>query len=180
MARPAAALGPSTVEGLEGHGEGTAALWARRGFLALLTLALAAALLGELGDRTERTTATSADGRWTLSLLHASVARAGLDVPWEVTVTREGGFDGPVVLGVTGTYLDLYETQGFRPEPSASYRDGSTLFLEFDPPPSGDTMVVAYDAYVQPASRQGSSGTLAVRSGDAVLVSLDFGTALLP
>ena len=170
----------STIEGLEGRGEGTAALWARRAFLAALALALVGALLGALGDRTERTTATSDDGRWTLSLLHASLSRAGIDVPWEVTITREGGFEGPVVLGVTGSYFDLYETQGFRPEPAASYRDDGTLFLEFEPPPSGDTMVVAYDAYVQPASRQGSSGTLAVRSGDAVLVSLDFSTALLP
>ena len=170
----------STIEGLEGRGEGTAALWARRVCLTALALALVGALLGALGDRTERTTATSADGRWTLSLLHASLSRAGLDVPWEVTVTREGGFEGPVVLGVTGSYFDLYETQGFRPEPAASYRDDGTLFLEFDPPPSGELMVVAYDAYIQPASRQGSEGTVAVRSGDEVLVSLDFGTDLLP
>lgn len=170
----------STIDGLEGRGGGTAALWLRRGFLALLALVLVGALFGAAGDRTERTTATSEDGRWTLSLLHASLARAGLDVPWEVTVTREGGFEGPVVLGVTGSYFDLYETQGFRPEPAASYRDGETLFLEFDPPPSGDTMVVAYDAYIQPASQQGTGGTVAVRSGDEVLVSLDFTTDLLP
>lgn len=170
----------STIEGLEGRGEGTAALWSRRAVVAVLAAALVAALLGAVGDRTDRTTATSEDGRWTLSLLHASLSRAGLDVPWEVTVTREGGFEGPVVIGVTGSYFDLYETQGFRPEPAASYRDGSTLFLEFEPPPSGDTMVVAYDAYIQPASRQGSAGTVAVRSGDAVLVSLDFETDLLP
>ena len=172
--------GTATLEGLEGRAGGTAALWLRRGFVAVLALGLVAALLGLLGDRTERVTATSADGRWTLSLLHARLARAGLDVPGEVTVTQRGGFDGPVVLGVTGTYLDIYETQGFHPEPSASYRDGETLFLEFDPPPSGEVLVVAYDAYVQPASRQGSSGTLAVRSGDQVLVSLDFSTGLLP
>lgn len=172
--------GTSTLEGLEGRAGGTAALWLRRAFLGVLTLGLVAALVGLMGDRTQRVSATSADGRWTLSLLHARLARAGLDVPWEVTVTRRGGFEGPVVLGVTGSYLDLYETQGFRPEPVASYRDGETLFLEFEPPPSGEVLVVAYDAYVQPASREGSSGTLAVRSGDQVLVSLDFTTGLLP
>lgn len=170
----------STIHGLEGAGDGRGALWLRHAFLGLVTLCLAGALLGVLGDRTETATATSDNGRWTLSLLHASMARAGLDVPWEVTVTRSGGFDGPVVLGVTGSYFDIYETQGFRPEPSASYRDGSTLFLEFEPPPSGDVLVVAYDAYIQPASRQGASGTVAVRSGDDVLVSLDFTTNLLP
>lgn len=175
-----AATTSSTIDGLAGNGDGRAALWLRRAFLGLVALSLVGALLGALGDRTETATATSADGRWTLSLLHASVARAGLDVPWEVTVTRSGGFEGPVVLGVTGSYFDLYETQGFRPEPAASYRDGSTLFLEFEPPPSGDVLVVAYDAYIQPASRQGTSGTVAVRSGDEVLVSLDFTTNLLP
>ncbi|CAB4762955.1 unannotated protein [freshwater metagenome] len=173
-------MSTATLEGLEGRSGGTTALWLRRGFVGLLALGMLAALLGLLGDRTERVTATSADGRWTLSLLHARLSRAGLDVPWEVTVTRRGGFEGPVVLGVTGTYFDLYETQGFRPEPSASYRDAQTLFLEFEPPPSGDVLVVAYDAYIQPASRQGSAGTVAVRSGEEVLVGLDFSTGLLP
>lgn len=173
-------MSASTIDGLEGVGEGRVALWLRRAVLAVLTLSLLGALLGAFGDRTLTQTATSDDGRWTLSLLHASVARAGLDVPWEVTLTREGGFQGPVVLGVTGSYFDLYETQGFRPEPAASYRDGDTLFLEFEPPPSGEVLVVAYDAYIQPASRQGSAGTVAVRSGDEVLVSLDFRTDLLP
>lgn len=172
--------GTATLAGLEGRAGGTTALWLRRSFIGLLTVGLLATLLGLLGDRTQRTTATSADGRWTLSLLHARWSRAGLDVPFEVTVTRRGGFVGPVVLGITGSYLDIYETQGFHPEPSATYRDASTLFLEFEPPPSGEVLVVAYDAYIQPASRQGTAGTLAVRSGDAVLVSLDFATRLLP
>lgn len=170
----------STIDCVEDRSEKWTSVWLRRTFLGVLTLALVAALFGVMGDRVERLRATSTDGRWELSLEYARLARAGLDVPWQVTVRREGGFDGPVVLGVTGDYFDIYETQGFNPQPSASTRDGSTLFLEFDPPPSGELMVITYDAYIQPAAQQGADGTVAIRSGDQVLVSLAFETTLLP
>ena len=58
----------------------------------------------------------AADG-WTLSLEHAAVARAGLDVPFTATVTHDGGFEKTITLAVTGDYFDIYETQGFNPEP---------------------------------------------------------------
>ncbi|WP_121256482.1 hypothetical protein [Nocardioides ferulae] len=154
------------------------ALWVRRGFVLVLAAFVAAGLSGVLGVRTATTTATSED--WRLELRHAAVARAGLDVPWEVTIEHVGGFTDDVVLSVTGDYLDIYETQGFAPEPVEMVRDGSTLYLTFAPPPAGETFVVSYDAYIQPASQRGAKATLSVLDGDVPVVSLDFETRLLP
>lgn len=174
---PAAFLPASTLEGLEGVRSDRRAEWSRRAFLALLVLVLVAGVSGRLGVRTERREAS--EGSWTVGLTYAAVARAGLDVPFEVTVHREGGFDGPVTLALTGDYLDIFETQGFTPEPSATTRGVDRVYLEFDPP-SGSTLVVAYDAYIQPSSQVGADGTVGVYDGGRVQAAVSFRTLLLP
>jgi hypothetical protein len=63
---------------------------------------------------------TRSEGR--LSLRHATIARAGLDVPWQVTLVRNGGFEKEVTLAVIGDYFDIYETQSFTPEPGGTRR----------------------------------------------------------
>lgn len=167
----------STLEGLETDSEGRVAIWTRRGFLTLLLAFVLAGLTGLLGVRS--TTASAEQQGWSLSLRHAGVARAGLDVPWQVTVRHEGGFDADVVLAVTGDYFDIYETQGFSPEPSDDTRDGTTRYLTFAAPP-GDTLVVSYDGYIQPSSQAGRDGTLSVDVNGSPVVSVDFDTFLLP
>jgi hypothetical protein len=171
-------LPASTLHGLESSAEGRVAVVLRRGFLVLLFLFVLAGLIGLLGVRTTTSRASEAD--WTLSLRHASIARAGLDVPWEVTVTHQGGFDSDeVVLAVTGEYFDIFESQGFNPEPSDETRDSATRYLTFNAPP-GDTLKVSYDAYIQPASQIGRSGTVSVVDGGRRVASVDFRTFLLP
>ena len=167
----------STIEGLETPGEGVLAVWSRRAFLTVLLVFVLAGLAGFLGVRT----ATERDqaAGYTLELRHAATARAGLDVPWEVTVTREGGFDKELTLAVTGDYFDIYETQGFTPEPAESTRSEDTLFLTFTAP-QGDTFVLAYDAYIQPSSQVGADGTLSVLEDGRPVASVDFDTMLWP
>jgi hypothetical protein len=167
----------STLEGLETSEQGRTAIWARRGFLILLLLLVLAGLVGLLGVHTV-TSRASEDG-WTMSLKHAGIARPGLDVPWEVTVTHAGGFDSDITLAVTADYFDIFETQGFHPAPSDETNDGSTLYLTFTAPP-GDTLRVSYDAYIQPASQIGRSGTVSVVDGSRRVASLDFRTFLVP
>ena len=153
-------------------------MWFRRLSIALLSLLLLAAGLGLLGVRS--TTVQDSGGGWTLRLEHAAVARAGLDVPFTATVTHEGGFGDEVTLAVTGEYFDLYETQGFNPVPSETSRDGELFYLTFDAPPDGDTMVVTYDAYIQPAAQRGDDGTVSVIDQGLPVVSVDFETGLWP
>lgn len=167
----------STLHDIESGCEDRGATWVRRSFLLLLTVFVAAGLLGVLGVRT--TVVRDEGSGFDLALRYASTARAGSDVPWEVTLTHAGGFDGDVTLAVTGDYFDIYETQGFHPAPAEETRDGHILYLTFTAP-AGDTLVVAYDAYIQPASQVGRGGVLSVLDQGAVAASVDFDTFLLP
>jgi hypothetical protein len=168
----------STLEGVETRPAGRHGVWSRRVVLVALTLFVGAGLLGVLGVRTATTT-RSVDG-YTLTLEHATVARAGLDVPFAVTVSHEGGFDDMITLAVTGDYFDIYETQGFNPEPSKQVRDADTLYLTFDAP-QGDVFRFAYDAYIQPSSQQGRSGEVSLlTSTGAEHITIAFRTRLLP
>lgn len=168
----------STLVGLESRGGRQSAAWGRRAVLSVLLAFVVAGAAGLLGVRSQ--TETVQGGGYSLSLEHAVVARAGLDVPFQVTVRHPGGFGDSLTLAVTGDYFDIYETQGFTPDASAATRDANTLYLTFDAPPVGNTFTVSYDAYIQPSAQLGRDGTLSVQSGGRPVVSLDFTTHLLP
>jgi len=123
--------------------------------------------------------ATASAGGWTLSVTYASVARAGLDVPWKVEVRREGGFTGPVTLAATADYFDIYEEQGLDPAPADETADGERLLWTFDPPP-GDELAIDFDAYIQPSSQLGASGEVTVLDGGNEVVTVPFRTWLVP
>jgi hypothetical protein len=165
-----------TVDGID-EGSHPVALWLRRAMLTVMMLAVVADLFSLLGVRTS--TKTTSDSGYSLTVHYPSVARAGLDTPWQVTVRHPGGFGKQLTLGVTGDYFNIFETQGFHPNPSDETRDASTLYLTFAPPP-GDTFVVDFDAYIQPASQQGRSATVSVIQGGAPVASVDIHTRLMP
>ncbi len=171
-------LPETTLEGLESRGQDVAGLWGRRVFLAAFAVILVAGLAGLLGVR--GATADASEDGWSVELDYASIARAGLDVPFTATVRHDGGFDEVVTLALTADYLDIYETQGFHPDPSATRRDGDTLYLTFDAPAEGDTFVVSYDAYIQPSAQRGRDGTLAVLTDGREVAAVPFRTRLLP
>ena len=154
------------------------AVWGRRVFVAALLLLVVAGIAGFLGVRSASTTAT--DGDYELTLEYADIARAGIDVPWQVTVTRAGGYDQELILAVTGDYFDIFETQGFAPDPSAATRDADTLYLTFDAP-QGEVFTVSYDAYIQPSSQQGRDGSVSVLGPEGQpTATVDFDTWLWP
>ena len=167
----------STIDQVESRSPNERSVWARRAFLAGLLVFVLAGLAGFLGVRTD--VVTDAQQDYEVSLRHASLARAGFDVPWQVTVRHPGGFGQDLELAVTGDYFDIYETQGFAPEPSESTRDGDTLYLTFDAP-EGDTFVLSYDAYIQPSSQIGRDGALSVVVDGAWVATVEFRTRLLP
>jgi hypothetical protein len=167
----------------------------------LLTVIVVAGAAGLFGVRS--TEASASGGGWTVSVTYASVARAGLDVPWKVNVRREGGFTGPVTLAVTADYFDIYEEQGLDPAPASETADGERLYWTFDPPPagtrpgnsggpsgsvggpgllpaSGDELAIDFDAYIQPSSQLGASGEVTVLDGGNEVVSVPFRTWLVP
>jgi hypothetical protein len=168
----------STLAGVATDPQSGVALWGRRGFLLAVLGLVVAGLLGALG--VHAVTRSAADTGWDLSLRYAETARPGLDVPWQVTVTHPGGFGKTLTLAVTGDYFDIFETQGFHPDPSTETRDADTLYLTFTPPAHGETFVLAYDAYIQPASQVGAGGTVAVLEDGRRVAEVPFTTDLWP
>lgn len=168
----------STLSGLETGLQERSGLWARRAWLVVLLVVVLAGVAGLLGVRT--TTVSASGGGYRISVTYASLARAGLDVPWQVTVVNPDGFGKEVTVAVTGDYFDIYEAQGFTPEPSASVRDADFVYLTFDAP-EGDVFTVDYDAYIQPSSQVGRHATVSVVDADLrPLVSVAIDTDLLP
>ena len=148
----------------------------RAGMAAMLVVVLAGAV-GLLGVHSSTT--TDSRGGYTASFTYARVARAGWDVPWRVQVSHPGGFDGSVTLAVNADAFQIFETQRFWPEPSSETRGEHTIYLTFDPPP-GDTLVVEYDAYIQPSAQRGRDTNLTVITGDQPRLVLHASTFLLP
>lgn len=159
------------------RGNSRPAVWGRRIFLILLLLFVIAGLTNRLGVHNESRT-SSGEG-YTISLDYARIARAGLDVPWAVTVTHPGGFSGPITLAVTGGYFDIFESQGVSPQPSGETSSDKTLYLTFSKP-QGEVFKVSYDIYVQPSSQHGASGTVSVLRDGVPAASVSFSTTLLP
>jgi hypothetical protein len=166
----------STVDGLAATSL-PVAVWLRRFALFLVVALVLAALAGLLGVHTSEVTAEQNGYR--LTVRYPATARAGLDTRWQVVVSRTGGFDDDITLALSGNYLDMFETQGFHPEPAESTRDSDTLFLTFTAPDS-DTLVVDYDAYIQPSSQRGHRTRVAVVEGTTPVIWVDIRTRLFP
>jgi hypothetical protein len=152
----------------------------RRLVLALLAVLVVAGVAGAFGVRAG--TVSAAAGAYRLELTYPRIARSGLDVPWHVRLERSGGFDAkkPITLAVTADYFDLFETQGFHPEPDAETRDGRYLYLSFTAPQTGDVFEVDFDTYVQPSSQIGRDARLWVMDGDRRAVGVTYSTWLVP
>lgn len=121
-------------------------------------------------------------GGYELEVRHATVSRPGLATPFDIRVTRPGGFDGPVTVTVSSHYIGLFDENGLNPEPSATTNDGTDEIWEFDPPPDGsETFEFSLDARVDPSLQTGRSCRVAILDADDdELVGVEFSTRILP
>jgi hypothetical protein len=158
--------------------QATHGLWARRVAVTLLCLVLIAAGSGWMGVHSSSVSAT-ANG-YTLQVEYARVARAGLDVPFTLRVTADQPIKHEIVIGISADYFRMFETQGFFPDPTDATTDAGTVYLTFSPPPDGNTMVIDYDAYIQPAAQIGKGAEISVIIGGVHRVSVTISTTLLP
>jgi len=145
--------------------------------MCLLAVVVLAGAAGLLGVRTA--TARTSSGGYDLTVHYPLLARAGLDVPWSVRVHHVGGFTQPITIGVSASYFDIFETQGFHPNPSKETATPTTVYLTFDPPP-GDTFKLSYDAYIQPAAQLGRHATVSVSIQQTELAHVRYATWLVP
>lgn len=170
---PTADLAPAPDAGARGA-------WVRRGFLAVLATVVGLALFGWLGVRSRSTRAQSADGSLAIEVTYAQVARAGLDVPFRVKVTRPGGFAGQVSVRVSSAYLELFDVGGVHPEASGGSSTPVSAAWEFDRP-RGPAFEFSLDMQVQGGKHFGRSGLVVVRDhGDGATARATFKTWLAP
>jgi hypothetical protein len=150
----------------------------RRAFLILLLAFLVAGLAGVFGVRSR--TVTRSGGGYTLTIEYAQVTRPGLSTPWSAKIVRAGGFQGrPVTLAVSQEYLGMFDENGLDPDPTDATTDGEFVIWTFKPPAT-DTMVVDFDALLEPAQQWGRGGIARILEDDRPVVEATFYTWVSP
>ena len=154
-----------------GYGATTLALAA----LMALTVLDGAGVVDAYGVDTARLQASG--GGADLEVRYTTVTRPALASPFEITVRRPGGFDGPVTVAVDHEYMDLWDVNGFYPTPSSETTMGRWLIWEFDAP-EGDTLHFTYDARLEPGVQRGRPGAVALVVDGALVGRIDFETSV--
>jgi hypothetical protein len=158
---------------------GTRAIWVRRAFLTLLTAIVIVGLAGWFGVRARTVGTSSRDGSVQLQVRYPQIARAGLAVPLDITVTRRGGFDDDIVLAMSSNYLELFDVNAISPEPDAATASERSIVWRFTPP-RGSTFRVSLDAEVQGGRHWGRDGRVAVLDDGVPVAVVTFKTWLSP
>jgi hypothetical protein len=125
-------------------------------------------------------TASTSDHGYQLTVTYPHVARAGLDIPWNLRLVHAGGFQGDITVAISKDYYDIFEFQGMHPEPSDETADGHFVYLTFSPPKHSDVFTTALDVYVQPASQLGRRAVTEVLIDDVVVARVNYRTWLVP
>lgn len=104
-------------------------------------------------------------GGYQLEVRHAPTSRPAPATPFDITVRRPGGFDGPVTVAVTAEYLRMWDENGLVPAPSAETTDGEWVVWELvrDGEPVDAALALEHlpIAEVREAARQEGIGDLA-------------------
>lgn len=115
-----------------------------------------------------------------LTVTYGEVSRPAIATPFDIQVVRPDGFQDRVRIAVDQEYLRMWDENGLVPAPADETVVGDWVVWEFDPP-SGDTLLVSYDARIEPAAQEGRSGSVAILDEeDAVLAQVEFTTRLMP
>jgi hypothetical protein len=150
----------------------------RRVALAVIVLLVLVGATGFLGVHAG--TASATGNGYQLTVTYPRVARAGLDIPWNLRLTHPGGFPGDITVAISADYYDIFEFQGMHPEPSDETADAHFVYLTFSPPKQGDVFTTALDTYVQPSSQIGRHAVTEVLIDDKVVARVSYRTWLVP
>lgn len=121
----------------------------------------------------------AAERRPTLTVVYPRMARPGLAVSYGFDIVRAGGFEGPVTLATSASYLRALDQSATDPEPSSATVAGEAVIWEFDPPP-GDRLRVRLDARIEPGVQWGRSGWTSLLEDDQPVVRVSYRTWILP
>ncbi len=142
-----------------------------------LFLFVLAGLLNLLGVR--MATVSQEAGGYELLVRYPIIGRPGLGMSWQIEVTRQGGFDGPVELAVDSRYFAIFDENGLDPSPDSETPAGDMVIWMFDQP-EGDRLVVDFDARFAPTWSLTEEGRVELRDGDEVLAAVGFRTWIMP
>lgn len=168
----------SSLQDVRSPGRHPLKVWARRAAIAVLVVIVALGASGWLGVHGSEV--TTRGGGYTLSVEYPRVARAGWDIPWTVTITAPGSFPEEVTVAVTSDWFDLFESQGFSPEPAEEYTDATMDYFVLTTPPNGGTMTFDFDTYVQPTAQLGASADVWLIVDGQRVAAVDYRTWLVP
>lgn len=151
----------------------------RRVALALIAVFVLLGATGVFGTRTSQVTASG--GGFDVTVTYPAVSRAGHAVRYEVEVRKAGGFAGePLRLRFAADYFDLFDENGFTPDPEAATADADHDYFEFLPP-TGEVFRVSVDTRVEPAVQRGRRGDVSVLDGGgAPVVTASYRTRIWP
>jgi hypothetical protein len=149
----------------------------RRLFMTLLCGVLALGLTGWLGVHSGTTTASG--GGYELTVSYGRVSRPGLATPWSLEIRHPGGFDGPVVVSTNSKYLDLFDENGFDPQPSKATATPDEMIWEFEAP-DGDVLGVSLDGRIEPGVQWGRTGETSVLVDGQPVVTAEYKTWIMP
>lgn len=181
-ATASSSTGRSTVEGLADSGT-RAQRFIYTVTTAVLCLLIALALTDAVGLTSAygvrgAARSASADG-YDITVRYPAVTRPGLASPFRIEVARAAGFDRPVTVAVTRTYLEIWDENGLSPAPSAEVADGPWVEWELAPP-AGELLTVTFDGRIEPAVQRGRDGAVRLIVDGETLAEVTFSTRVMP
>jgi hypothetical protein len=121
----------------------------------------------------------STGGGFVLEVEHPSITRPALASVFRIRVRRDGGFDEPVQIAVSRSYLESWDLNGIMPSPSGETSLEDWIVWEFDPPP-GDELLLTYEARIEPGVQSNRLGKVAVLVEDEPVTEVDVETKVRP
>jgi hypothetical protein len=169
----------STVPGGASESQQKRGAYGRAAFAAGVLAFLVAVMFGAAGPTT--TDATTEGGGFELAVHHTERTRAGLAAPWEATVGRTDGqpIDGEITLAVSTDYVALFDENGLDPEPEHATTDDTMTYWTFEPPSQG-SLVVSFDARVEPGIHRPQTGEVQLLVDDEVVATVEIDTLVVP
>lgn len=157
--------------------------WERRFHAASIGVVAAivlAAAVGMLGVRTG--TVVFSGERYVLEVEHTEIGRPGLATPWSAEVSTSDGsaLPGMVTVGLTTSYLAMFDLNGLSPTPSSSFSTEQWTWWEFEVPPGQSSLHIELDVRMEPAVQWARAGSAALQIANDRQASVDFTTWVMP
>lgn len=147
--------------------------------VALLFVLVVAGAFGVFGVHAHTKTTTGTDG-YRLKVTYPQTARAGLDIPWRITVTRDDTLPDQLTLAISADYFRMLETQRYYPEADSESRDGTFVYWTFTTAPGSQKFVWDADVYIQPSAQIGKDAAVQLIADGKVVAHTKFRTWLVP